>query len=75
MVIFSAQPATYAITSSGPSRYGAIWSGDCTSKGEIVITEGATKNCTVTETYGSKPSSNQSGDSSAPSNPRTIRGR
>ena len=75
-VTFSAQPATYAITQSGPSRYNAVWSGDCNSKGEVVITSGVAKSCTVTETYGSKPSSGgSSGGSSEPANPRTVRGR
>lgn len=73
-VSFSAQPATYVITQSGPSRYGGVWSGDCNSKGEVVIAAGVAKNCTLTETYGSKPSSS-GGGSSEPANPRTVRGR
>lgn len=71
-VSFSAQPATYVITQSGPSRYSGVWSGDCNSKGEVVIAAGVAKNCTLTEKYGSTSSS---GGSSGSSNPRTVRSR
>lgn len=72
-VTFSAGPGTYAITAAGPTRYSPVWGGDCNAKGEITITDGTTKKCTLTNVYGSKPSS--SSDTTAPSNPRTVRSR
>ncbi|MFZ2887322.1 MAG: hypothetical protein WA021_05895 [Minisyncoccia bacterium] len=78
-ITFSGQPATYAITASGPSRYTAVWGGDCSTKGEVVLANDTAKNCTLTLKFGSTSSSSggsSSGGSSTPSNPRgTVRGR
>lgn len=55
LVTFNVSPGTYVISQKAPSKYYATWSGDCNAKGEVVIAEGVQSNCTVTNSYGSKP--------------------
>lgn len=64
-VTFSVVPGTYLISQKGPSRYTAVWSGDCSASGEVVVNSGAEARCTVTNTYGAKTSG-----STAPSSSR-----
>lgn len=50
-ITFTAEPGTYVISTTGPSRYTSVWSGDCNAAGEVVIAADTQVNCTLTNVY------------------------
>lgn len=48
--VYNLAPGTYVVSENANSAYSSSFSGDCNATGDVTLTSGSTKNCTITNT-------------------------